>query len=127
MTLRQALRLLGFTHASSVIPVVRCSAAASLTVTQSLVPLKSSAPPMPVRPCVQVAPVIVPVLPLPETSLTIEPEPSLNPYAAISPPSARTVTVTPAPGVSRLPVSSYARLRIVADTSVEPGPEGVQL
>src|SRR6266513_2679515 len=37
------------------------------------------------------------------------------------------VTVEPAPGVSTLPESSYARLRIVADTSFEPGPPGVQL
>src|SRR6266550_2512223 len=127
MTLRQPVNELGFTHASSVIPLVRRSAATSLIVTQLLAPLKSNAPPIPVRPCVQVAPVIVPVLPLPEMSLAIEPEPSLNPYAAMSPPMARTVTVMAAPGDSTFPLSSYARLRIVAEMSADPGPEGVQL
>src|SRR5438105_13772772 len=106
MTLRQPVNELGLTHASSVIPLVRCSAATSLIVTQLLLPLKSNAPPIPVRPCVQVAPVIVPVLPLPETSVTSVPDPSLNPYDATSPPIARPVTRLPEPGVSRLPLSS---------------------
>src|ERR1041384_939834 len=38
-----------------------------------------------------------------------------------------TVTVEPAPGVSTLPLSSYARLRRLALTLAEPGPDGVQL
>ena len=42
------------------------------------VPLKDRAPPN-FPPVLQVAPVIVPVLPLPETSLTVVPLPSLNP------------------------------------------------
>ena len=59
-----AAQAAGYTQASSVIPVVRSSEAASGTVTQSLTPSNESAPPC--RPlAVHVAPEIVPVLPVP--------------------------------------------------------------
>ena len=62
----------GYTQASSVMPVVRSSDAESLMVTQSLTPSKERA--LPKRPWViRVAPLMVPVLPLPEPSTTVEP------------------------------------------------------
>ena len=65
-------------------PVVRCSAAASGIVTSALVPLNCSA--LPYLPVVaQVAFAIVPVLPLPDASVTVVPDPSSNPYAATKP------------------------------------------
>ena len=74
----------GSTHASSVIPVVRCSDAASGIVTSALVPLNFSAPPyLPV--VAHVALVSVPVLPFPDASVTVVPDPSSNPYAATNP------------------------------------------
>src|SRR5256886_10926783 len=76
--------VVGYTHASNVIPLVNCSEAALLMVTSALVPLKLKA--LPYLPdAVQVAPLIVPLLPLPDTSVTIAPLPSLNPYAATKP------------------------------------------
>src|SRR5438094_2945257 len=76
--------VVGYTHASNVIPLVNCSEAALLTVTSALVPLKLKA--LPYLPdAVQVAPLIVPLLPLPDTSATTVPLPSLNPYAATKP------------------------------------------
>ena len=55
----------GFTHASSVIPVDRCSDAASGTVTSAFDPLKQSA--LPNFPALdQVAPLTAPVLPFPD-------------------------------------------------------------
>src|SRR5919201_3362826 len=85
MTSRQAVVTAdGFTHASSVMPPVRRNDGASLTVTRALVPLNTSA--LPNFPAVvQVAPVIVPVLLLPDESATVVPEPSLNEYAATRP------------------------------------------
>ena len=54
-----------------------CSEAASGTVTRALVPLNTSAlPNLPAL--VQVAPLIVPLLLLPEVSATVVPLPSLN-------------------------------------------------
>src|SRR5215510_1606006 len=74
----------GSTHASSVIPVDSCSEAAFGMVTTAFVPLNDSA--LPYLPAVaQVAPVIVPVFPLPDASVTVVPDPSSNPYAATSP------------------------------------------
>src|SRR5712691_996927 len=125
MTDLQALKAVGFTQASSVIAFVRSSAFASLTVTQLSTPLNDSEPPD--QPVVHDAPVIVPVLPPPEMSATLAPDPSLNPYAATSPPSGAMVTVTPAPGVSRFPLSSVARLRRVAEPFADPGPAGVHV
>src|SRR6202035_2397175 len=53
-------------------------------VTTALLPLNCSALPyLPVA--AQVAPVIVPVWPFPDASVTVVPEPSSNPYAATSP------------------------------------------
>ena len=74
----------GLTHASSVIPVVRCSEAASGIVTSAFVPLNCSAlPNLPV--VAQVAFAIVPLLPFPDASVTVVPDPSSNPYAATRP------------------------------------------
>src|SRR5690348_11207213 len=85
MTSRQALvTLLGSTQASRVIPVVRCSEAASGMVTMEEVPLKDRASPY--LPAVdQVALLIVPLLPLPDLSVTVVPVPSSKAYAATSP------------------------------------------
>ena len=74
----------GFTHASKVMPVVRCNDAESLMFTRALLPLKTSA--LPYFPAVvQVAFAIVPVFPFPEESATVVPVPSLNEYAATNP------------------------------------------
>ena len=65
----------GYTHASSVMPVVRWSEAESLIVTCELVPLKTSA--LPYLPEVVHVPFeIVPVFPLPDLSVTVVPVPS---------------------------------------------------
>lgn len=75
---------MGKTQASSVIPVVRLSEAESLTVTRAFEPLKERAlPNLPAL--VLVALSTVPVFPVPEESVVVAPEPSLNPYAATSP------------------------------------------
>ena len=74
---RQLARVVGLAQASSVIPVVRCRLAESAIVTQLLVPLKERAGPN-FPPAVQVAPVMVPVLPLEELSATVVPLPSLK-------------------------------------------------
>src|SRR6476620_7083995 len=81
MTVRQsAPTAVGWTHASSVMPVVRSRLFASGTVTQLLVPLKLSAPPnLPAALCV--APVIVPVLLWPEASAAVVPVVSSKPQA----------------------------------------------
>src|SRR4051812_36854779 len=80
---RHPLALAGLTQASSVIPLVRSRLAESFTVIQLLVPLNDSALPyLPVA--LQVAPLIVPVFPCPERSLTVVPLPSSNEYAATS-------------------------------------------
>src|SRR5262249_28193298 len=66
------LAAVGLTHASSVIPFVRCRDAESATVTRSPVPLNERAPPYLPR-AVRVAPVMVPLLPVPELSSTAVP------------------------------------------------------
>jgi hypothetical protein len=64
--------------------LVNCSDGALLMLTEALVPLKLKA--LPYWPeVVQVAPLIVPLFPLPDASLTTVPLPSLNPYAATGP------------------------------------------
>src|SRR6185312_10361343 len=91
-------------------PVVRSSVFASLTVTQLVAPSKVAA--LPYFPAVvQVVPLVVPLLPLPDRSVTLVPVPSLKPYDATSPVGGggavlETVTVTPLevpvfPAVSR--------------------------
>jgi hypothetical protein len=76
------LTVVGYTHASNVIALVNCSDGALLTVTEALVPLKLKA--LPYLPeVVHVAPLIVPLFPLPDRSVNTVPLPSLNPYAAI--------------------------------------------
>src|SRR5438128_8282229 len=90
----------GFNQASSVIPVVRSSDAASGTVTWLAVPSNDSAAPnFPAASHVVLA--VVPLLPLPEASPTVVPAASLNPYAATRPDPGgggafATVTVTAA-------------------------------
>src|SRR3954469_8832341 len=82
----------GRTQASSVIPVDRCSAAASAIVTREVVPLNTSAlPDFP--PLVHAAFVMVPVCPLPDTSESVAPAPSLNAYAATKPDPAAVIVV----------------------------------
>src|SRR2546423_13382623 len=106
---RQLVTLLGFTQPSSVMPLVRCRRALSLTVTQALVPLKDRAlPNLPVA--AQVALARAPVRPCPEASAALVPAPSLKPYAATRPVGAAlaTVTVTLA-AVVRCPAVSRAR------------------
>jgi hypothetical protein len=82
MTSRHALVIRdGLTHASSVIPAVKCNDAASLTVIFAFVPLNTRASPY-FPDAVQVAFEIVPVFPFPEASATVVPVPSLKAYAA---------------------------------------------
>ena len=72
------------TQASSVIPVVSCNDAELGMLTRAFVPLNTSA--LPNRPAVvQVAPLSVPVLLLPDESATVVPEPWLKEYAATRP------------------------------------------
>src|SRR6185503_17080457 len=77
-------------------PFVSPSEAEFATVTRALVPLNiSELPDLP--DVLQVAPLIVPLLLLPEISLTVVPAPSLKAYAATRPPVTcvlATVTVT---------------------------------
>src|SRR3982750_2556722 len=74
----------GFTQASRVMPLVRSSDDAAGTVTTELVPSNESA-----LPCLpaddQVVFASVPVLFLPEASLTVGPLPSSNPQEATRP------------------------------------------
>src|SRR5215469_3804046 len=77
-------RARGFTQASMVTPDVMSSEGASFTVIQLLVPSNKRAPPN-LPAAIQVAPEMKPVLPLPEKSVTVAPEPSLKLYAATSP------------------------------------------
>src|SRR5262249_45014756 len=78
-----ALTVEGLTHASSVIALDRCTEAAWGMVISALVPLNCNA--LPYLPEAHVAFVIVPLLPLPDTSVTVVPDPSSNPNAATSP------------------------------------------
>src|SRR4051812_7097665 len=78
---RQPLLLVGFTQASSVMPVVRSRSLASGMLTNALEPLKLSARPfLPV--VVRVAAAIAPVCPWPDTPVTVEPLGSSKLYAA---------------------------------------------
>ena len=84
MTVRQSPSAAGFTQASSVARLVRSSEALSATVTRSLTPSNVSAEPK--RPVVmRVAPLIVPVLPRPEASVTVVPFGSSKPQAPTRP------------------------------------------
>src|SRR3989442_652235 len=113
MTSRHALVTAdGFTHASSVIPLVRRSEGASLIVTRPLVPLKTKA--LPNLPwVVQVTPLpSVPVLLLPETSATVVPAPSATPQAAARRATAfGVVALATLEYGPRLPAASVARTR----------------
>src|SRR5205809_7593595 len=112
ITVRQLVREVGLTHASSVMEPARCSELASLTVTQLLEPLKDRA--LPYRPGAQVAAMIVPLFPVPDASAAVEPVPSSKLNAATRVFVVETVTLTPAAGVSRLALSSTARLLMTA-------------
>ena len=79
-TVFQLLSAVGFTHASSVIPVVRCSEALSATLTRLFVPLNESALPYLPRPApAQLVFVSVPLLPVPDWSAVEVPLPSSKP------------------------------------------------
>jgi hypothetical protein len=84
-TVRHELpRSVGLTQASSVIPVVRSSELESGMFTMLFVPLNESAlPNLPVA--LQVAPLIVPLLPLPDWSASAVPDPWSIPYDATRP------------------------------------------
>jgi hypothetical protein len=84
-----------------------------LTVTQSSIPSNDRAAPY-FPSVVQAAPEIVPLFPLPEASARVEPAPASKPYAATRVFEVETVTLRPAPGVSRLQLSSTARLLMTA-------------
>src|SRR5215831_899353 len=74
----------GFTHASNVIPVLKCNDAESFTVTSEVEPLKTSA--LPYLPfVVQFAVLKVPRLVFPDESATFVPVPSSNEYEAMRP------------------------------------------
>ena len=79
--MRQAFpSAVGLTQASAVIPVVRLSELELLTLTQAFVPLKESAlPNLPALAPAQVVFETVPVLPFPERSAVVVPEPSSKP------------------------------------------------
>src|SRR4051812_5328744 len=84
ITVRQPDRVVGRTHASSVIPAVRSSEFESATVTMLSTPLKDSAPPN-LPPVERVAPVIVPGLLEPELSVAVVPDSSSKPSAVTRP------------------------------------------
>src|SRR5512139_3854996 len=90
-------------------PVVSCNELALGTVTTALVPLNTSA--LPYLPAViHVAALIVPLLPLPDRSVSVVPDPSLKPYAATRPLGAALDTVTETTAeVVWLPAASRAR------------------
>ena len=85
--------LAGRIQADNVIPVVRSRLAASGTSTRSSSPSNDSAPPF-LPAAVHVAPFRVPLFPVPERSVTADPEPSLKLYAATRPVMAELATVT---------------------------------
>src|SRR5262245_22393190 len=122
ITVSQPLIAPGFTHASRVMAPDRSSELASLTVTQSLTPSNDSAPPY-LPPAVQAAPESVPLFPWLLESAAVVPLPSLKLYAATRVFEVDTVTLRPAPGVSRLTLSSTARLLMTAG----PAATGVQV
>ena len=77
-TVCQSFSTVGRTQASTVMLALRSSELASGTVTQSFTPSNESAlPNLPVA--VRVAPEIVPVLPVPDSSTVLAPEASSKP------------------------------------------------
>ena len=75
----------GFTQASSVMPFESASDALCGTVTIEETPSNDSAPPYPAWPPTRLAPLIDPLLPLPDESVAIEPIVSLNESASTGP------------------------------------------
>src|SRR5258705_908241 len=105
----QLVTVVGLTHASSVIAVVKRRDAESGIVTTALVPLNESAPPY--FPAVDhVVADTVPVLPLPDRSVTVVPVPSLNEYAATRPVCAP-ADAAPNPSTNTRPAAVRAALR----------------
>src|SRR5919198_4673317 len=91
MTVFQSARVTGLTHASSVMPEVRCSEALSATFTRAP-PENDSA--LPNFPLVDHSALLSePVLPFPDWSAVVAPEPSSRPYAATRPVGTTTETV----------------------------------
>jgi hypothetical protein len=96
------------THASNVIAPVSRKDGESLIVTFALVPLKTSA--LPYLPAaVHVAEPMEPAFPFPDRSATVDPDPSLNEYAATRP--ERVVAVATFEYPLGLPAASTARTR----------------
>src|SRR5262249_15468152 len=92
---------------------VRWSEALSAMVTQALVPLNDR--PLPYFPLVtQVALLSFRLSPVPGASAVVVPAPSLTPQAPTRVFAPDTVTLPPADGVSRFPLSSPARLLMPA-------------
>jgi hypothetical protein len=119
------LTVVGYTHASRVIPLVNCNDAASFTVTRALVPLNVNA--LPYLPeVVHVALPIVPLFPLPDTSVTPVPPPSLKEYAATSPTlgAASTVTTKFVPTKPHTPTKNHpiAATRLIRRMQASPSP-----
>src|SRR5215475_6192764 len=84
MMVRQPLWApVGLIHAANVIPVLRLSEDDEFTRTMLLEPLKFNA--LPYLPATQVAPVMVAVLLLPETSAAVVPEPASKVHSATRP------------------------------------------
>src|SRR5882672_4532983 len=124
----------GFTHASMVIPVVRSSgvpAAPSITVTQSLVPLKDNA--LPTLPGTRTAPVMVPLRALDDESVAVVPLASSKPSASVSPDGPdETTKATALPGAALKPpvgvwlmTEPRATVELVAVVTVDVRPEAV--
>src|SRR5262245_18846358 len=66
-------------------PVESASDALCVTVTMEATPSKDSAPPYPAWPATRLAPLIDPLLPLPDESFAIGPDASLNESASTGP------------------------------------------
>src|SRR5882672_6321545 len=108
MSRHAELTEVGLTHASNVIDVVRCSDAASGTLTFAFVPLNARA--LPYLPNVRVAFPVVPVLPFPDESVTTVPELSSNENATTNSGTvAGVVSVTTFEYGPRLVAASIAR------------------
>jgi hypothetical protein len=103
----------GYTHASKVIADVTFNDADPAMLTRLLTPLKSNA--LPYLPeGVHVAPLIVPVFPLPDASATVVPVPSLKLYAATNPVEGGALDVVVVPTLEyplKFAAASVARTR----------------
>src|SRR5215217_6288646 len=118
MTVSHPLMAVGYTQASNVSAPARSKLFASAIVTRAFVPLNDRA--LPYFPAVvQVAFVMVPLFPFPDVSARVVPVPASKLYVATRVLAVDTVSPTPAPGVSRFPLSSTARdLRVTAPPAI---------